>query len=107
MYFRNIRTLNAAFKETGDMHMSQKIYGKSEICYPGVEVKALCPSWADTEIVSGVKEEIKVNMSLVFSFDHLLQSAVNNMVSKMGGLMPVEYVAEALHRSHGSFASCF
>ena len=67
MYFRNIRTLNAAFKETGDMHMSQKIYGKSEICYPGVEVKALCPSWADTEIVSGVKEEIKVNLPLVLA----------------------------------------
>lgn len=29
---------------------------------PGVEVKAICPSWADTEIVSGVDgDERKVN----------------------------------------------
>ena len=44
------RTLNASFQESGvlmDLHLPP----------PGVEVKALCPSWADTEIVSGAEGE--------------------------------------------------
>lgn len=59
------RTLNASFKESG------------------VDVKALCPAWADTEIVSGVREDGK--------------ATVNAMVKKHGGLMTVEYVADGLH----------
>lgn len=59
------RTLNASFKESG------------------VEVKALCPMWADTEIVSGVRDEQKATL--------------NAMVAKHGGLMTVEYVAEAMN----------
>jgi hypothetical protein len=51
-----------------------------------VAVKALCPSWADTEIVSGVEGAVG-------------KAAINSLVSKHGGLMPVERVAEAFYRS--------
>merc|ERR1712226_1805275 len=60
------RTLNASFQESG------------------VEVKALCPSWADTEIVSGAEGEER-------------QAALKKLVSLHGGLMTVEFVAEAFH----------
>merc|ERR1712141_367021 len=53
----------------------------------GVEVKALCPSWADTEIVSGVGDGMEDGAER--------KSAVNKIVNAMGGLMTTEYVAEA------------
>jgi len=58
------RTLNRSFHESG------------------VEVKALCPAWADTEIVSGVDGEER-------------KGKVNQLVKESGGLMTTEYVAEA------------
>merc|ERR1712059_70307 len=58
------RTLNVGYKETG------------------VEVKALCPAWTDTEIVSGVKTN---------------KAGVDATVKKMGGLMTVEHVAEGFY----------
>merc|ERR1712226_1565870 len=60
------RTLNASFQESG------------------VEVKALCPAWADTEIVSGVSGDER-------------KAVVNKIVAKHGGLMTVEYVAEGFY----------
>jgi len=60
------RTLNASFQESG------------------VEVKALCPAWADTEIVSGVAGDDR-------------KAVVNKTVAKHGGLMTVEFVAEGFH----------
>jgi len=60
------RTLNKCFHESG------------------VEVKAICPSWADTEIVSGVDGEER-------------KTAINKIVNSMGGLMTVEFVAEAFY----------
>jgi len=73
------RTLDASFAETG------------------VEVKALCPAWADTEIVSGVVKEKK--------------ESVLRIVKKHGGLMTTEYVAEAFYSlltdcPRGSVLSC-
>merc|ERR1711942_449105 len=58
------RTLDAAFSETG------------------VEVKALCPAWANTEIVSSIVKD---------------KAEVDEHVNKMGGLMTPEYVAEAFY----------
>jgi len=60
------RTLNASFHESG------------------VEVKAICPAWADTEIVSGVDGAER-------------KEAVNKLVKAHGGLMTTEYVAEAFY----------
>ena len=41
--------------------LQQDLYHNNilEIIWSGVEVKALCPSWADTEIVSGVGDEME------------------------------------------------
>merc|ERR1711970_249977 len=58
------RTLNASFHESG------------------VEVKAICPSWADTEIVSGVDGDER-------------KDTINKLVKSHGGLMTTEFVAEA------------
>merc|ERR1711872_470974 len=58
------RTLNASFHESG------------------VEVKAICPAWADTEIVSGVDGDER-------------KTTINKLVKAHGGLMTTEYVAEA------------
>merc|ERR1711970_172575 len=58
------RTLNASFHESG------------------VEVKAICPSWADTEIVSGVDGDER-------------KDKINSLVKSHGGLMTTEFVAEA------------
>jgi len=60
------RTLNASFHESG------------------VEVKAICPAWTDTEIVSGVDGPER-------------KEAINKIVKAHGGLMTTEYVAEAFH----------
>merc|ERR1711915_916801 len=57
------RTLNASYGETG------------------VSVKALCSSWTETEIVTGVREDIKAD--------------VDARVKTFGGLMTVEHVADA------------
>ena len=54
----------------------------SEFGRAGVSMKCLCPAWADTEIVSGVKEEHK--------------ATVQKIVSAGGGLMTTEHVAEGL-----------
>merc|ERR1711990_402724 len=58
------RTLNASFHESG------------------VEVKAICPAWADTEIVSGVDGDER-------------KAKINSLVKSSGGLMTTEFVAEA------------
>jgi len=61
------RTLDASFAETG------------------VEVKALCPAWADTEIVTGEMTNEKKKAS------------INQHIKKFGGLMTTEYVAGAFY----------
>ena len=38
------------------------------ISISGVEVKAICPSWADTEIVSGVDGEERKVIIIIFIF---------------------------------------
>merc|ERR1712080_86015 len=56
----------------------------SEFNRTGVSVKCLCPSWADTEIVSGVKDEYK--------------STIQAVVARSGGIMTTEHVAEAFFK---------
>ena len=66
---------------------------------PGVEVKALCPAWADTEIVSGANPEHKVVTHALCTFIiGLLQDHVNSLVKKHGGMMTPEYVAQCFYR---------
>lgn len=52
----------------------------------GVAIKCICPSWADTEIVTGAKatEEEKAGL--------------NKSIKEFGGLMTPEYVAEGFYR---------
>merc|ERR1711892_696470 len=55
-----------------------------DIARHGVVTKCICPSWTDTEIVSGVLPEFKAQ--------------VDEDVKKMNGTMTPEHVAEGLYR---------
>ena len=46
------------------------------ISISGVEVKAICPSWADTEIVSGVDGEERKVMIIIFIFTIIIIAIV-------------------------------
>ena len=53
----------------------------------GISIKALCPAWADTEIVSSAKElSPKVNKS------------VTQSIRESGGIMTPEYVADGFYK---------
>ena len=58
-----------------------------DVDYHGVSIKALCPAWADTNI-----------MSMVDTMPPHSKMAVNRSVKASGGLMSPEYVAKGFYK---------
>lgn len=56
--------------------------------YTGVSIKAICPSWTDTEIVSSAKDHVPKERLPE------LEKRINNM----GGLMSPEHVAKGFYK---------
>ena len=56
--------------------------------YHGVSIKAICPAWTDTEIVSSALEQAPQDRVPQFK----------NSIKKSGGLMTAEYVAEGFYK---------